>query len=92
MLADGIKYSKGPAPQPLWISTYQAAKAAGKIPDLAPSVLVNGVPTYAAGVDTSINGVCSWTSAGCYAAEDIFNAPTGTLGLAFDVSWSNIPP
>lgn len=46
-----------------WVSTYNAAKAAGKIPSFAPATLVGGNPTYPSGTNTGENGVCSWTGA-----------------------------
>lgn len=76
--------SSGPAPQQRWIDTYNAAKAAGRIPGIPPSVLVNGLPTYPAG--TSPASACSWTLTHCFGKFDVVDAPTGITGLTFDVS------
>lgn len=74
----------GPAPKQAWIDTYNAAKAKGLIPGIAPSVMVNGNPTYAAGVNTGTSGVCSWTVSHCFGAYDVVDAPNGNIGIAFD--------
>lgn len=68
-----------PAPKQAWIDAYNVAKNAGKIPSFAPSVLVNGTPTYPAGTNP-----CSWTNTHCFGAYDVVDAPAGIVGLSFD--------
>ncbi|BGP13273.1 hypothetical protein JCM10213v2_001192 [Rhodosporidiobolus nylandii] len=77
--------TRGPAPKQEWIATYEAAKAAGKIPGFAPAFLTAaGAPAYAAGVDTGENGVCSWTVSHCFGDGDVYDAPDGMYALGFD--------
>ncbi|GAA5850808.1 hypothetical protein JCM8547_009094 [Rhodosporidiobolus lusitaniae] len=75
---------KGPTPKPEWVATYNAAKAAGKIPGFAPASLVGGVPAYASGVRTDEKGVCSWSMAHCFGDDDIYEAPDGMYAIGFD--------
>ncbi|GAA6030047.1 hypothetical protein JCM8097_009229 [Rhodosporidiobolus ruineniae] len=75
---------KGPTPKAEWVATYNAAKAAGKIPSFAPSTLVNGQPAYAKGVNTGKNGVCSWSVSHCFGDNDIYEAPDGMYAISFD--------
>ncbi|GAA6030049.1 hypothetical protein JCM8097_009230 [Rhodosporidiobolus ruineniae] len=74
----------GPTPKAEWLATYNAAKAAGKIPDDAPSTLVNGEPEYANGVSSGSDGVCNWSITNCYGPNDIVEAPAGMYGISFD--------
>ncbi|KAM0749862.1 glycoside hydrolase/deacetylase [Meredithblackwellia eburnea MCA 4105] len=74
----------GPTPLASWVTTYNAAKAAGKIPGDAPSTLKGGVPSYATGVNVGTGGVCSWTLSLCYGTFDVVDAPTGIAGISFD--------
>ena len=71
---------KGPAPLPAWVATYNAAKAAGKIPGFAPSTLVNGNPVY---TGITPQAACSWTVTHCFEAYDVVDAPTG-MWVHFD--------
>lgn len=68
----------------MWVDTYNAAKAAGKIPSFAPAVLRDGVPYYPSGTETGERGVCSWSSAHCFGEHDISDAPDGMYGVNFD--------
>ncbi|GAA5967823.1 hypothetical protein JCM3765_001893 [Sporobolomyces pararoseus] len=77
--------TKGPAPKPEWIAKYNEAKAAGKIPAIAPSTLdATGNIAYAPGTNTGPNGVCSWTVAHCFGEFDVSDAPDGMYGVSFD--------
>ncbi|GAA5973755.1 hypothetical protein JCM11641_005118 [Rhodosporidiobolus odoratus] len=77
--------TRGPVPKNEWVATYNAAKAAGKIPAFAPAFLNGaGVPQYAADVETGENGVCSWTMAHCFGDNDVYEAPDGMYGISFD--------
>ncbi|BGP22104.1 chitin deacetylase, carbohydrate esterase family 4 protein [Rhodotorula toruloides] len=75
---------KGPAPKQEWVGTYNAAKAAGKIPSFPPATLVGGNPTYPSGTNTGENGVCSWSVSHCFGDNDISDAPDGMYAIAFD--------
>ncbi|TNY23989.1 hypothetical protein DMC30DRAFT_371950 [Rhodotorula diobovata] len=75
---------RGPPPRQVWVDTYNAAKAAGKIPSFAPAVLRDGVPYYPSGTETGERGVCSWSSAHCFGEHDISDAPDGMYGVNFD--------
>ncbi|KAG0662253.1 hypothetical protein C6P46_003439 [Rhodotorula mucilaginosa] len=72
----------GPPPKAEWIASYDAAKNAGKIPEIPHSRLVNGNIVYPAEVHAE--AVCSWTVTGCFGPRDIFNAPDGLYGISFD--------
>lgn len=62
-----------------WVNALNAAVAAGKIPNLAPSLgNAAGLPTYGALKPTSPQ-VCSGTY-GCRIPGDIWDAPAGYLG------------
>ncbi|BGP37173.1 hypothetical protein JCM10450v2_001079 [Rhodotorula kratochvilovae] len=75
---------RGPKPRDAWVATYNAAKAAGKIPSFAPARLnADGVPYYT-GVKTGEDGVCSWSSAHCFGDDDIYDAPDGMYAVGFD--------
>ncbi|GAA5902828.1 hypothetical protein JCM8208_006486 [Rhodotorula glutinis] len=76
---------RGPPPRQPWIDTYNAAKAAGKIPSFAPARLnSDGVPFYSGGVATDDKGVCSWSQAHCFGDNDIYDAPDGMYAINFD--------
>jgi hypothetical protein len=77
--------SRGPAPLQVWIDTYTAVKSLGLIPDIPPSILINGIVTYPIGTNTGPEGACSWTTSHCF-ADDIHDAPTNHIGVSFDVS------
>ncbi|KDQ07998.1 carbohydrate esterase family 4 protein [Botryobasidium botryosum FD-172 SS1] len=69
-----------------WMTAYTNAKNAGLIPNLAPTTLVNGNPTYATGVDPMSATVCSSTDQ-CRingTTTQIWDAPDGMIGVAFD--------
>ncbi|KDQ51243.1 carbohydrate esterase family 4 protein [Jaapia argillacea MUCL 33604] len=66
-----------------WVNALNAAVAAGKIPDIPASSLINGAPTYPEGTDPNSPQVCSGT-AQCRIPGDIWDAPTGVLGTGFD--------
>ncbi|ORY80755.1 hypothetical protein BCR35DRAFT_331817 [Leucosporidium creatinivorum] len=75
----------GPAPKSSWLATYEAAKAAGTLVDIAPSTMgSDGVPAYADGVDTSEAGICAWTLTTCVSSTDIGAAPSGLWGVGTD--------
>ncbi|GAA5919745.1 hypothetical protein JCM6882_008933, partial [Rhodosporidiobolus microsporus] len=76
--------TKGPAPKQEWVATYNAAKAAGKIPSFAPSFLSGGQPAYGSGVKTGEDGVCSWSVSHCFGEGDVYQAPNGMYAASFD--------
>ncbi|KAG8885646.1 hypothetical protein FRB97_000089 [Tulasnella sp. 331] len=63
-----------------WIQALANVEAAGLIPDIAPTT---GEGIYAEGVNASDPEICSaaWQ---CRAPGDIWDAPDGMLGVAFD--------
>ncbi|KAJ7753528.1 carbohydrate esterase family 4 protein [Mycena metata] len=63
-----------------WVDAYNAAKAAGNIPDI-PQSTTGG--SYPGGLDPMSAAVCS-SFVRCRAPEDHFNVPDGTLALNFD--------
>ncbi|KAI0352932.1 glycoside hydrolase/deacetylase [Trametes cingulata] len=65
-----------------WTDAYNAAVAAGKIPDIPPSTL-NGNPVYPQGFDPNGQVVCSATYK-CRNNEDLWDAPDGVFGASFD--------
>ncbi|CEQ39162.1 SPOSA6832_00679 [Sporobolomyces salmonicolor] len=78
-----VSGTKGPTPKAEWVTTYNAAKAAGNIPDIPPSVLSSsGMPTYPSTVNTS--NICAWSLTTCIAPNDIGAGPNGAWGVAFD--------
>ncbi|GAA5893407.1 hypothetical protein JCM5296_004868 [Sporobolomyces johnsonii] len=78
-----VSGTKGPTPKAEWVTTYNAAVAAGKIPDFPPSVLSSsGMPTYPSTVNTS--SICAWSLTTCIAPTDIAASPNGAWGVAFD--------
>ncbi|KIJ70563.1 carbohydrate esterase family 4 protein [Hydnomerulius pinastri MD-312] len=67
-----------------WTDALNAAVAAGTIPDIPVSTSVNGQnPTYPSGFDPNSATVCSSTYK-CVTPGDIWDAPTGVVGLSFD--------
>jgi chitin deacetylase len=67
-----------------WIDAYNAAVAAGTIPNIPPSTNTpNGNPTYPAGLSATGPQVCSSTYQ-CRMPDDIWDAPAGVLGIGFD--------
>jgi peptidoglycan/xylan/chitin deacetylase (PgdA/CDA1 family) len=67
---------------PLWLAAYNAAKAAGKIPNIPIAVQTGGLPTYGS---TNLMDPTICSSAGkCKAEGDIWDAPDGRIGLNFD--------
>ncbi|KDQ51252.1 carbohydrate esterase family 4 protein [Jaapia argillacea MUCL 33604] len=66
-----------------WVNALNAAVAAGKIPNIPPTTLVNGSPTYPQGTNGGDPSVCSGTY-GCRIPGDIWDAPTGVLATGFD--------
>lgn len=67
-----------------WKDALNAAVAAGKIPNLAPSTNdpANG-PVYAKGLDPMSPDVCSATYK-CRLDTDLWDAPDGQVGISFD--------
>ena len=66
-----------------WTNALNAAVSAGKIPNIPPSTLVNGNPTYPKGYSATSARVCSGTYQ-CRIPGDIWDAPEGTIGCGFD--------
>ncbi|KZT24481.1 carbohydrate esterase family 4 protein [Neolentinus lepideus HHB14362 ss-1] len=66
-----------------WVNALNEAVQAGKIPNIPPSTLVNGNPTYPSGYDPLGSQVCSGTYK-CRNPDDIWDAPEGILGSGFD--------
>ncbi|KAK0542963.1 hypothetical protein OC845_006360, partial [Tilletia horrida] len=66
--------------KPEWIQALNDAIAAGKIPNIPPSKLVNGQPTYPAGTPDP----CNWSNTQCQGKGDIYYAPNGYMGIQFD--------
>ena len=66
-----------------WVNAYNAAVAAGKIPNITQSVQTAGVtPTYP-GQDPGSPTICS-ASYGCRQPADIWDGPSGYLLTSFD--------
>ncbi|KZO96999.1 carbohydrate esterase family 4 protein [Calocera viscosa TUFC12733] len=65
-----------------WTDAFNAADAAGLIPNISVSNLNGGYPTYADGVGTDPD-ICSFTYV-CNATTDLNNPPDGVIALAFD--------
>ncbi|KAJ7609503.1 hypothetical protein FB45DRAFT_944586 [Roridomyces roridus] len=63
-----------------WVDAYNAAKSAGKIPNVPLSTAAGVYPNNA---DPMSADICS-SYIGCRAPEDHFNVPDGTLALNFD--------
>ncbi|KAJ7348403.1 carbohydrate esterase family 4 protein [Mycena albidolilacea] len=63
-----------------WVDAYNAAKAAGNIPDI-PQTTTGG--QYPNNLNAMSADICS-SYVGCRAPEDHFNVPDGTLALNFD--------
>ena len=59
-----------------------AAVAAGKIPDIPPSTMTSGNPTYGS-LDPNGDEVCS-TTYKCRKNDWIWDAPDGVWGAGFD--------
>lgn len=67
-----------------WSEALAAAIDKGKIPDIHQSIQkFNSNPVYPAGVDPNDASVCSSTY-GCHLPGDIWDAPSGHIGIAFD--------
>lgn len=65
-----------------WVDALNAAKAAGKIPNVPQTVLApSGANTYPGGIKAEY---CSWTNQKCFGPNDIQNAPAHEWGLSFD--------
>jgi peptidoglycan/xylan/chitin deacetylase (PgdA/CDA1 family) len=68
-----------------WLNALNAAVAAGQIPNIPPSVVsaTGDNIAYPAGTNSTGTDVCSATF-GCYASDDILNAPAGVFATSFD--------
>ncbi len=68
-----------------WINALNNAVQAGKIPNIAPSKqnAPNTGPVYDPSVNPSSPQICSATY-GCRNSGDIYDAPQGVIGIAFD--------
>jgi chitin deacetylase len=66
-----------------WIDALNAATAAGKIPNVPVSTLVNGNPTYPNNVGTNTD-TCNWTLSKCLGAKDISSVPNNEWTISFD--------
>jgi len=71
---------------PQWLSAYNAAMAAGKIPKIPPTTQTGtGTnPVYPQGIDPTSPDVCSATSYGCRNPADIWDGPNGYILTSFD--------
>ncbi|KAJ7808586.1 carbohydrate esterase family 4 protein [Mycena olivaceomarginata] len=63
-----------------WVDAYNAAKAAGNIPNIPQSTTGGQYPNN---LDPKSTDICS-SYIGCRSPEDHFNVPDGTLALNFD--------
>ncbi|MBW0466737.1 hypothetical protein O181_006452 [Austropuccinia psidii MF-1] len=80
---------KSPQPRPAWVQAYKKAKAAGKIPSIPKSTVVDGVAVY----PSSFHGKpCNFGSTLCNATSDIRTVPAGTAGISFDDGPANATP
>lgn len=66
-----------------WLLALNQSIAAGKIPNIPVATLVTENPVYPTGANSSGPDICSAT-VGCREPSDIWDAPTGMLGVAFD--------
>lgn len=82
---NAIDKSKVPA---AWLNALNAAVAAGKIPDIPISTQPNGeytTPVYNKGtLSFDDPTVCSANAQTCQIPGDIWDAPTGVVGIGFD--------
>lgn len=68
-----------------WVTALNDAIAAGKIPDIPPSVeSASGDVAYPAVVGKNNKTVCSWTLDKCDAESDVLAPPDGEWTIAFD--------
>ena len=63
---------RGPPPLASWIATYEAARTAGRIPEIAVATTGGVYPP-----STNLSAACSWTASSCYGEEYIHDAPAG---------------
>ncbi|KAJ3479824.1 hypothetical protein NLI96_g8789 [Meripilus lineatus] len=67
-----------------WVDALNAAVAAGKIPNIPPTTLVKGNPTYPNNLDPNSDTVCS-TTVQCNKNPDVWwDAPPGVFATSFD--------
>ncbi|KAK0542116.1 hypothetical protein OC845_006759 [Tilletia horrida] len=66
--------------KPEWLKALNAALKDGRIPNIPPSALLNGRPTYPAGIPDP----CNWSLTNCQGKHDIYTAPDGYMGIQFD--------
>jgi len=71
----------GPKPRSKWSQKLKQVKAAGKIPNIPPSKIVDYQPVY----PTSYKGdPCSFYLTKCNRTSDITTGPKGVAGISFD--------
>ncbi|UZJ50724.1 hypothetical protein CBS101457_000044 [Exobasidium rhododendri] len=66
-----------------WIDALNAATAAGKIPDISPSTIVNGNPVYPNNIGNS-EDTCNWTISKCLGPNDVSTVPDNEWTVSFD--------
>ncbi|KLO19951.1 glycoside hydrolase/deacetylase [Schizopora paradoxa] len=70
-----------------WTNALNAAVAAGQIPNVPQSSLVNGNPTYPNGANSQDESICSGNGGGpgsCRTNGSIWDAPDGMVAIGFD--------
>ena len=78
------KSTPDPAQLPqAWVDALNTAVSAGKIPTFGPSKSTGGNPSYP-GADPNGDEICSTTYKCRKNPENIYDAPTGLLGVSFD--------
>jgi hypothetical protein len=66
-----------------WIDALDTATSAGLIPDIVPSVLVDGAPTYPGKIGYS-NDTCNWSITNCLGVNDVSSVPDNEWTVSFD--------
>jgi len=66
-----------------WKGFIENAINQGKIPDIPQTTLINGIPTYPAGIDPTSPEVCSGDLK-CRIEGDFWDAPDGEIAISFD--------
>lgn len=66
-----------------WTNFIETAIKDGKIPDIPPTTLVNGIPTYPPDIDPTSPEVCSG-DVQCRIEGDYWDAPDGNIAIGFD--------
>lgn len=69
-------------PQP-WVDSLNAAVAAGKIPNIPSTNVVNSYPVYPNNLNAGDPSICS-SYVECRIENDVWDAPPGIIGIGFD--------